>query len=400
MRRFLFSLALLLLAACASSTDPNNPPQRNPPTVEAPQWQEAVEPITANNVASVALLGRLDQPEVSSTLFDHIISPDATRLAALNNEEILAWNLLTGELIFRTARNSMTRLFYASDKTELYAVDPNALVLILDTETGSTVTTLAGHSAYAGVIAYDAENDRMALGGTDGTVKVWGMFERQSLVTLNAHSAPITALAFASDGTQLVTTSGDGTGRVWDWQISQQVAEANIGSDLAQRIAFAPDGGQIALGTQRGARLWSLTDPALSRPLAIEGGANQILLYAPTGDILVGGTRSNGLTLWNPRNGTRLGTLPEVQGSQISADFSPDGVMLITSALGGSITLWDLTQVDEQTLNRADLPLGTSQIYAVQWTEDSRLLLLFDATGPVYAWGISSTPDAELQAGS
>lgn len=386
MRCFLVCFALLLLAACG--TESNNLPQRNPPTAEAPQWQEAIEPITLDNVENVSLLGRLDQPEVSSTLFDHAISPDATRLAALNNEEILAWNLLTGELVFRTARGNATRIFYSSDKTELYAVDPNAVILVLDAETGSTITTITGHTSYAGVIDYDHENDRMTLGGQDGTVKVWDMFERQSLVTFTAHSAPISALAFSDDGSQVATSSGDGMARVWEWQNSQQIAELQLPVDLVERIAFAPDAEQIALGTQRGARVWAPADPLLTRPLVMErGGANQILMYAPTGDILIGGTRNTGLTVWD-RSGTTLGTLSDVQGSQISVDFSPDGTMMITSALGRTVTLWDLSQASEQTINRADLAIGSAGIYAVQWTEDSRLLLLFDATGPVYTWGI------------
>jgi WD40 repeat protein len=389
--RWIFCAALLVLAACASEATPQDaPPQRNPPTIEAPGWREAVEPITAENAANVALLGRLDQPETSSTLFEHTISPDATRLAALNNEEILAWDLLTGELVFRTARNDATRLFYSSDKTELYAVNPNGVVLILDAETGSTDNTLNGHNAYASVVAFDPENDRMALGGTDGTVKVWDMFERQSLITIDAHTAPITALAFSADGTQLATTSGDGAARVWDWQNGQQVDELDMEESLPQRLAFAPDGEQVSLGSEQGAQLWSLTDPAQTRPLAIEGGATQILMYAPNGEFLIGGSRTGGLTLWNPDNGVRLGALPEVRGNQISADFSPDSAMLITSALGDTVSLWNLAQATQQ-IARAELPVNVEQIYAAEWTDDGRLLLLFDATGPVYAWGIGET---------
>ena len=29
-------------------------------------------------------------------------------------------------------------------------------------------------------------------------------------------------------------------------------------------------------------------------------------------------------------------------------------------------------------------------IYAVEWTDDGRLLLLFDASGPVYVWGLGA----------
>lgn len=395
MTRWIFCAALLLTAACApSSTIANTPPQRNPPTLEASGWRDSAEAITLQNAAQVALLGRLDQPETSTTLFDHTVSPDGTRLAALNNDEILAWDLLTGQLVFHTARNNLTHLFYASDKTELYGVDSVATVVVLDAETGSVKTTFAGHNAYSGVVTFDAENDRMALGGRDGTVKVWELFERQALITLNAHPAQVLALDFSDDGTLLASAGGDGITRVWDWQTNQQIAELTLEGDAPQRLAFAPSGEQLALGTPAGVWLWGLND---SPPVALSGGggANPLIEYAPDDAYLLSGARSSGLTLWNPQTQILIGDLPDVQGSQISADFSPEGTMLLTSALGGSVSLWNLSETGGEALSRANLPTGASQIYAVEWTDDSRLLLLFDATGPVYIWGIGAATSAE-----
>lgn len=386
MNRWIVAALLLLLSACGVSTTTPAPPGRNPPTLEAPAWSDAVQPLTADNAASIRLLGRLDQPETSSTLFDHAVSPDASRLVALSNDEVLSWDLLTGQPVFRTARASFTRLFYAAT-AELYAVDPAANVSILDAETGSQISAFAGHASYAGALAFDAANDRIAFGGEDGSVTVWSLPERRALIALTAHSAPVTALGFSHDGALLATAGGDSAARLWDWQNGELVNELALTVGAPQRLIFAPTGDLIALGSSAGVLLWSPDDSGSARLLlAGNGGATHILRWSPDGTFLLGGARAGGLTLWDMAAGQAIDAFSEAQGSQISADFSPDGTMLLTSALGGSVALWNLT-VGQQTMARAELPLAGQPIYAVEWTDDSRLLL-FDATGPVYVWGI------------
>jgi len=383
--RLLFALiAALWLGACGGSI---SGPQ---PTPE-PRWIESAAPIELDNVEQLKRLGQLNQPNVVSTLFDHTVSPDATRLIALNNTEILAWDLLTGELVFSTDRIDATRAFYASDKTEIYAISGSGRVTIYDPATGAIRNTFVGHTNYGGLLAFDGEGDRLAIGGVDGTVKIWDLFERRALVTVNAHRAPITALALSADGALLATASGDQRVRVWDWATGTQRAELAIDESAVGRLAFAPQGGQLAIGTDRDVRLWSMVESA--GPIILEapaGGAFQHLRYGPDGQTLIGGGRAGGLTLWNPLAGIPLGQLPDVRGSQIDLDYAPDGTMLITTVLGGPVQLWNLTEISGQSIGRADLDVGTQQVLRIDWTNDGRLLLLFDASGPVYVWGIAS----------
>ena len=198
-----------LLSACTPSTIDTRG-RSNAPTVTAPeQFIEAQQAITVNNVANLKYLGRLDQPGTTSSIFSQALSPDATRLVALNNEQVLAWNLLTGSLIFQTARAEATRVFYSSDKTEIYAIDPKGLVTVLDANTGALKTSFPGNPSYSNVLAYSPDSGWLALGGTDGTVKVWDTYARRSLVTIDAHSNSVTALAFSANGEQLVTGGSD-----------------------------------------------------------------------------------------------------------------------------------------------------------------------------------------------
>ena len=83
--------------------------------------------------------------------------------------------------------------------------------------------------------------------------------------------------------------------------------------------------------------------------------------------------------------------LPNTQGETIAASFSPDSNLLLTSSLNSQIYLWNLEQITGQTVNQAALPIGTQQILNVLWTDDSRLILFFDASGPVYVWGIGTS---------
>ena len=66
------------------------------------------------------------------------------------------------------------------------------------------------------------------------------------------------------------------------------------------------------------------------------------------------------------------------------------GRLLLTAVLNGKVSLWNLVQVTASTVNQANLDVGTQQILNVEWTDDSRLLMFFDASGPIYLWGIGA----------
>jgi WD40 repeat protein len=393
-RSLVVSVTLVALFALLSACNPSTVETRgrgNPPTVAAPaQFVEAQQPVTINNVANLKYLGRLDQPGTSSTIFNEAISPDDTRLVALNNEQVLAWNLLTGSLIFQTARSEATRVFYSSDKTEVYAIAPSGLVNVLDANTGAVKMNFPGNPSYSNSLAYSPDSGWLALGGTDGTIKIWDTYQRQSLATINAHTGAITALAFSSDGNQLVSAGADALVRVWHWNDRKLLTETTLDAPVSiQALALAPDASYVAIGTEREARLWSQSKPDEMYVLDTgRGGANAILKFSPDGRYVLAGNPSAGLSVWNIVNGTLTARLPDTQGDTLASSFSPDGNLLLTAVLNGKVSLWNLVQVSGQTINQATLDLGTQQILDVNWTTDSRLMMFFDASGPIYLWGV------------
>jgi WD40 repeat protein len=392
-------LCLLFLAACA-------PPEANPlgdhdsvmPTVPPPPWVEPAETVSLENVSRIAYLGRLDTTGTPSTVFAYAVSPDATRLAGLNNDQLLAWDLVSGTLLFGTSRAEAIQVYYSPDKTEIYTIDTEGLVNVYETEQGIITNNFSGHPQYNGVAAFYGDDGWLAMGGLSGEVKVWDPLERASLVTFQAQQLQVTALAFSQDGNWLASAGDDSTVTVWDWRNRQAVATFNNEDVSASRLAFSPDGSQLAVGTEDTVRLWSIADGTLIQTLNTgSGGITDVLTYSPDGQYLINGGAIPQLTLWDPQTGEQVAQLPDVGGDRTSASFSPDGTILATSVLGGTVTLWNMTQITSATVNRADLPLDTRQILYVQWTSDSRLLTIFDALGPIYVWGVG--PTEENQAG-
>jgi WD40 repeat protein len=388
------------LAACGGGDDATVEPTDQPgikgpnnqivtPLPPAPAWVEPEGPITLDNVTRIAYLGRLDLPRETSTIFSYDFSPDSTRLAGLSNNEIVVWDLFTGQLAFEITRRDATHIFYSPDKTELYSVDYTGAAEVYDGDTGTLKADFLAHEAFNGVAAYYQDEGWLAVGGVDGSVKVWDTLERRSLVTIDAQLDEITWLDFSPDGQWLVTTGLDGGVKVWDWQSRTTVAEFENETMTPVRSAFSPDGRRLAIGNDTAISVWVVADQLFLFDLQTgRGGSSDVLMYSPDGQYLVNGGGIPDMMIWNAETGDFVALLPGVGADRTSATFSPDGDFLLASVLDGPTTLWDMRNIGDTTVVRANLEVGTRRVLDVDWTDDGYVMLFFDAVGPIYVWGV------------
>lgn len=390
-------IVALFLAACQNAAPPLPPPGtfqpsfRDQPTLPPPPWREAAEVISLQNAPRIAYLGRLDARSAPSTVFAYAFSPDGTRLAGLNNEQIIAWNLVTGELVFNTARVDAVAIYYSPDKSELYTVKTSGRISVYSADTGQFQTDMQGQRDFNGIMAYHADSGLLALGGADGQVRVWDVAARQSLVTLEAHGQPITALAFSDDGARLATAGNEGVVSIWDWRARTLITRFQA---AASRLVFSPDGAQIAVALERQIGLWNTADGRASGTLNTLPGA--ALFYSPDGQYVLTANASAPMSIWDAQTAALVNTLPGVTGEVLTAAFSPNSDLLATAVLGGLVSLWDMSTIRGQQLQRADLPVNTRQVLYADWSPDGFLLTLFEASGPVQVWGV---PGAAADAG-
>jgi WD40 repeat protein len=399
MIKTLMSIAMLLvLSACAGTTSAPTPEgqfntQRTTPepTVGAPEYRTANTRLDAQSASQLQYLGRLDNTSsIPSSIFAHDISPDGTRLAAINNDIVIVWDLISGQQVFFEGRFDASKVFFSFDKTELYTIASDGQVTVNNADTGDNLNTFNSGVAFNGRTSFYEAEGWLALGSDDGNIQIWDTLNRTSLVTFQAHNSPIVALIFNTDGTQLATIAqDDAIIKVWDWRNRNALQTLNAPSTGLNQVAFAPDNSAIAIATDQYTQYIPLDGrPVLSYQIGVPLGID-ILQFSPDGRYLLsGGTEETLVSILNVEESNVFVSLPNTTGIRTGAAFSNNGSLLITTSLDSGAILWNINSISGDTINNAQLDIPSIQITDVAWSEDDFVLTLFDATGSVYVLGV------------
>ncbi|MET7419403.1 hypothetical protein [Dactylosporangium sp. NPDC005555] len=231
-------------------------------------------------------------------------------------------------------------------------------------------------------VAFAPTRPLLAASANDGTIGLWDPVAGQRVATLAGHSARAAGIAFNADGSRLATAGFDGTGgsvAVWDTSTRQEVAR--FGEEgMTSALAFSPDGGRVAVGVPGGiavhdlrtaqrtvlggrsagvaslsfsadgrwlaatdgtGRLWDLD----GTPVAVDlpGGPVAQLAFATTGTVLAGSAETDGVRLWDVAGGTPkpLPPLP-ADGRTAWTISAPSAGRLAVADENGAVTVWDL----------------------------------------------------------
>lgn len=158
------ALLCLILAACGPSAPPpdvTGTPRRVAPVVT---YREPTQPLNRLNADQIVEIGRLVPASAAPrSVISAVFVPNSTRLATLDGQQLILWDLVTGRPIFDVAEPGGQAVFYSVDKTELFLLRQDGVVAIYGEE-GGLKTTLRGHEAYNGRYAYHAASGILALG--------------------------------------------------------------------------------------------------------------------------------------------------------------------------------------------------------------------------------------------
>lgn len=91
-------------------------------------------------------------------------------------------------------------------------------VLIFDTSSGQALfEPLKGHTDFVLSLAFNPENQILATGSADHTVRLWDVVSGQPMgMPLTGHNDSVVALAYSPDGSYLASASSDDPIRLWE----------------------------------------------------------------------------------------------------------------------------------------------------------------------------------------
>ena len=121
-------------------------------------------------------------------------------------------------------------------------------VLLWDLETGELVRRFTGHGGHITSITFSPDQRRLVSAAWDNTIILWDVAAGEQLRHFTGHTGAVFDVSFSPDGQQLVSSSEDRTMILWDVETASIIRRFEGFTDSINTVAFSPDGYSILAG--------------------------------------------------------------------------------------------------------------------------------------------------------
>jgi WD40 repeat protein/transcriptional regulator with XRE-family HTH domain len=296
-------------------------------------------------------------------------SPDGQRLASGGDDlTVRVWNLRGQCLhVLEGHTKNVYSVHFSPDNQTLASGSKDTSIRIWNVQDGSCLGILQGHTDGVRCVRYSPNGQRLASGSHDRSIRLWNNLPSTTASSSNAncqqpdfkilhgHTNWVWSLAFSPDDDILASGSDDGTLRIWNIQSEQCIKVISVLTTEIFAIAIA-DRMLASASQDQTVRLWNLDGRNLKTLHGYSSGIrslslNPILIETPQGccQMFASGSQDETIHLWNlPTDGSLsplhpFKTFGRATSWASSLSFSPDGQTLATNGRDGlSIVLLNL----------------------------------------------------------
>jgi WD40 repeat protein/transcriptional regulator with XRE-family HTH domain len=182
-----------------------------------------------------SVTGKMRIEFTSATPLSQIaFSPDGKRLASANNPGAHVWDVLTGAKLVTFNGHGDGRLVsgvtFSSDGTRIASVGNDGAVRVWNSETGTEIVALIGHTGSTRGVAFSPDGQYLASSSVDRTIKLWKPLHKGEQVapplTFSGHIGAVYSVAFSPNGARLATAGRDPIVQVYTLRVDDLIARA------------------------------------------------------------------------------------------------------------------------------------------------------------------------------
>lgn len=289
------------------------------------------------------------------------------------DKTVRVWSPITGQILGSPLRghtkwvNGLAWEPYhlqASGRPRLASSSKDTTVRIWDVTSKIVEHVLSGHKGAVSCVRWGGTG-KIYTSSQDKTVKVWNADNGTLAQTLSSHAHWVNHLALSTDFV-LRTAYYDHTGSVPPDPEAKLLKAttrfekaATTGGNLIERLVSASDDFTIFLWTP------SLTSKPVARLLGHQKQVNNVT-FSPDGLLIASSAFDNHVKLWNSLNGQFLFTLRGHVAPVYMSCFSPDSRLLVSGGKDTTLKVWDV----KTGKLKKDLPGHKDEVLAVDWSPD------------------------------
>ena len=238
---------------------------------------------------------------------------------------------------------SVTAVAIAPDEQHIASGSEDKTVRLWNLVTGKEVVVLHGHTQFVQSIAFHPhQSDLLVSAGRDRLIKLWDWATQRENFSVAGHEQPINSVTFSPDGQWLASGSADKTVKVWSTtgELISTFAEHRL---AVNAVAFAPLAPSIASASADATvRIWNLETAKLVRTLKGHVQAVRAIAFSPNGQLLASGGEDKTIRLWDVASGRCVRVLPGHSWSVSALVFESNDI-LISSSWDKTMKVWQVS---------------------------------------------------------
>lgn len=292
--------------------------------------------------------------------------PDGRKLAAACDDGVvLIWTLEpepVSRLVIQTGSSGGIQVAFHPTADCLIAVG-GAGIQLWQASTGVLLGNLDREpgTGVPSCLAVAQGDGRLAVGYSDGVVRIYQALEHRLLMSWQAHLRTVSGVAWTPDGRQLATASFDRSVRLHDlekWQIRKQLPNHQY---EALCVAISPDGQSLASGGwDWKVRVYDLVRERERFQLGDNTTPIAAVAFSPDARRLATAGFDGTIKVCDANTGQILNTLHGHTGAVWSITFHPDGWRLVSGSSDRQVKLHDITTNPEFITVPGPQPLATA----------------------------------------
>lgn len=214
-----------------------------------------------------------------------------------NDFKVNIWKVGNASNIWTLGQNKSAIECLCFDAEEQYVVSgaTNGSIKVFDLNEGRLARNLSGHQVNTCSIQYHPYGEFIVSGSVDCAMKVWDVRNKACIQTYSGHKKEITCVRFSPDGRWIASSGKDNQLLIWDLVAGKLLNTIRLDPAYVTSFEFNPAEFIIgAVTSNRNVRLWDLesmepltntpSDSSPIRAMAFSGDGNSI--YTGTKDSL------------------------------------------------------------------------------------------------------------------